>query len=211
MKQPELLDASTVEGLKEVVGDFPWFVAARMLYLRNLQNISSYRFEAELSKQAVFISDRQQLLKLLSGSSASENEFQLLPFDSKALGTVLSDKQHDLLSELQLEPTSSFKLEADLHNENNQPVDLIDKFINENPTIIPRKVNAASSKKLPANEEEEVSEGLITETLAGIYVQQGLYREALKAYEKLSLKFPEKNTYFASQIEKIKNLISKDS
>lgn len=211
MKQPELLDASTVEGLKEVVSDFPWFVAARMLYLRNLRNINSYRFEAELSKQAVFISDRQQLLKLLSGTGQEEREFQLLPFNNDLLGTLLSETRPDPLSEFQLEPTSAFKLEPEDKNESTQPLDLIDKFINENPTIIPRKTTPVPSKKLLDEEKEEVEEGLITETLAGIYVQQGLYGEALKAYEKLSLKFPEKNTYFASQIEKIKNLISKDS
>jgi hypothetical protein len=41
-------------------------------------------------------------------------------------------------------------------------------------------------------------------------VKQGLYKEALSAYAKLSLKFPEKNSYFVAQIEKVKKLISKD-
>jgi len=48
--------------------------------------------------------------------------------------------------------------------------------------------------------------GLMTETLAEIYMQQGHYKKALLAYEKLSLKNPKKNTYFANQIKKIKKL-----
>jgi hypothetical protein len=51
--------------------------------------------------------------------------------------------------------------------------------------------------------------GLVTETLAKIYFNQGYYSKAIDIYEKLSLKFPEKNSYFASQIEKVKEHIKK--
>ena len=44
------------------------------------------------------------------------------------------------------------------------------------------------------------SEEFVTETLAEIHVKQGNYPKAIKIYEKLMLKFPEKNTFFASRI-----------
>lgn len=42
-----------------------------------------------------------------------------------------------------------------------------------------------------------------TETLAKIYIEQGYYEEAGKIYSKLILAYPEKNAYFASQIQKL--------
>jgi len=46
---------------------------------------------------------------------------------------------------------------------------------------------------------------MATETLAKVYLQQGNTEGAIRIYERLMLKFPEKNTYFAGLIKKIKN------
>ena len=50
-------------------------------------------------------------------------------------------------------------------------------------------------------------DNIITESLAQLYESQGYYEQAIEVYENLSLKFPEKSSFFAAQIEKIKDKI----
>ena len=106
--------------------------------------------------------------------------------------------------------------EAINHAEQEQPVinlnkkaqtDLIDKFISLNPRIEPRTDKTEHPVVDLSTPYLEEKGGLVTETLARIYVNQGYYSKAIEIYEKLSLKFPEKSGYFATQIEKIRAII----
>ena len=47
----------------------------------------------------------------------------------------------------------------------------------------------------------------VTETLARVYLEQEHYEKAKLAYQNLSLKYPEKSSFFASQIELIEKLL----
>jgi len=49
---------------------------------------------------------------------------------------------------------------------------------------------------------------LVTETLANIYVHQQHFEKAIKAFEKLQLKYPEKSSYFAGRIKDIQNQLN---
>lgn len=80
---------------------------------------------------------------------------------------------------------------------------LIDKFIEDAPRIRAQK-NTFYSPVNMAKKSVQESDEFITETLARIYVKQGNIPKAIRAYQKLSLKFPEKTTYFAALIEELK-------
>ena len=68
----------------------------------------------------------------------------------------------------------------------------------EKPTFF--SATETAKKSLSENDD------FITETLAKIYKEQGHFDKAIDAFEKLILKFPEKNTLFASQISEIKKI-----
>jgi len=80
---------------------------------------------------------------------------------------------------------------------------LLNKFIKEEPSISRPQADFYNPVK-NAKQSVEESPDLVTETLAKIYVLQKNYTKALQAYEQLSLVYPEKKTFFATQIKKIK-------
>jgi hypothetical protein len=86
--------------------------------------------------------------------------------------------------------------------------ELIDKFISANPRIEQSRERAEQPVEDLSRPYVEESGGFITETLARIYVNQGYFSKAIDIYEKLCLKFPEKSSYFVTQIEKIKAIIN---
>jgi hypothetical protein len=84
--------------------------------------------------------------------------------------------------------------------------DLIEKFIAANPKIKPSKTFIHSDI---ATESIIENENLMTETLAHVYLEQKKYQKAITAFTILSLKYPEKSSFFANQIEAIKKLEEK--
>jgi hypothetical protein len=65
---------------------------------------------------------------------------------------------------------------------------------------VPKKDGKIDVFHLPSNDQGK----FVTETLAEIYLNQGLWDKAINAYEILSLKYPEKSGFFADRIKEIK-------
>ncbi|WP_374329274.1 hypothetical protein [Soonwooa sp.] len=76
----------------------------------------------------------------------------------------------------------------------------IDEFIENQPKITQLKDEASFVVK---EKKEDISH-LMTETLANLYLEQKLYSKAIKAFETLIAKYPEKTDYFTQKIEDIK-------
>ncbi|MBP6334696.1 MAG: hypothetical protein KA444_04420, partial [Bacteroidia bacterium] len=84
---------------------------------------------------------------------------------------------------------------------------LIDKFIATEPRIVPSKAEFYSPV-VQAKKSVEEYDDVVSETLARIYRQQGHPLKARFCYEKLSLFYPEKRTYFAALVKEIDEELS---
>jgi hypothetical protein len=83
----------------------------------------------------------------------------------------------------------------------------IDAFLDKLPEIVgPKKVKHDDFRLSPVAFSTGIEEDsdLVTETLARIYIEQGHVDKAIKAYEILMLKMPEKSSLFARQIQSLK-------
>ena len=81
---------------------------------------------------------------------------------------------------------------------------LLDAFLERNPKIVPSDeikdidIDAASSIE---------DNNLITETMAQLYMGQKQFKKAIEAYKTLILKYPEKSSFFAIQIQEAQRLV----
>ena len=84
--------------------------------------------------------------------------------------------------------------------------DLIDEFLSTNPRISPLdKRDKDAVAPVVQSESSPLVTGLVTETLARLYADQGHAAKAIQAYEILKLRVPEKSLIFAARIEALRN------
>ncbi|MCJ7933804.1 MAG: hypothetical protein MUW56_09250 [Chryseobacterium sp.] len=83
---------------------------------------------------------------------------------------------------------------------------VIDAFIENSPKISQLKEESSYVVK---EKNDDISH-LMTETLANLYFEQKLYTKAIKAFEILIKKSPDKKEYFESKIQEIKDFRSKN-
>ncbi len=84
--------------------------------------------------------------------------------------------------------------------------DLIEKFLASKPKLEPAGLDNNDNIAIESIRENE---SLMTETLAHVYLEQKKYQKAITAFTVLSLKYPEKSSFFANQIKAIEKLQEK--
>jgi hypothetical protein len=132
--------------------------------------------------------------------------------DSLEIGKPLAfenTEKHSFQEWLQLTKITPIEREEpseieEFKEEKQKKLEIIDRFIELNPKISPVKENAKTPSNININNDEPTH--LMTETLAKVYLEQKKFNKAIQAYEILILKYPEKSSFFADRIKKIKDL-----
>ena len=185
--------------ISNILEKFPYFQTAHILYSKALQNTKSIRFKYQLKKAAIYSGDRNLLFGIISqqkDSNISKNTDirNLKEEDKKAeLHSFI-----DWISIVQTKKIVRFKKQ--------NPDEIINLFLENKPKIKnntkQRFFNASENARKSIKENNDI----ITETLAKVYAKQEHFEKAILAYQKLSLKYPQKSSYFADQIKVIKKL-----
>ena len=163
---------------------------------------------AIVEKQMFNLSDTQLLFKQNKEPETFTDWLRLIQKSNKQLsGENILDTNIENNTDIKtrLEKSKIITQESAL-NKKLKNLALIDKIIENSPGQIKIKDDQKFySPEHNAKESLLENEHLVSETLAKIYALQGSVNKAVRAYEILSLKFPQKSAYFASLIQKLKN------
>lgn len=222
MKDPAQLNGDSLEELKKYVESYPYFQTARMLELMNLYLVNKPEYDRNLSKTAAYAGSRAKLRDWISlleevrtAKQDDEVETRLRELektitaemgsieDKRARLRVLLQQKEELLH---LKTVKEGEEEKGKDDEPFRPLpkdEFLEEFLSGREDKPTKKTffNPADSARRSVVDEE----GIVSETLARIYIQQGNIKKALQLYEKLKLRNPEKSSYFAAQIEKLKS------
>lgn len=157
-------------------------------------------------------------LQLSKEGQQGLSELQELYDDDTDTDTTISDKKRDFNEWLRSTRKKKIKRSSDdssaikPKSSSQSPISSktskrVDEFIKRSPSITSPK--EYEPKKNEFSVKDTPSSQLMTETLAEILVEQKKYDKAIQAYKILILNNPEKNGFFASRIEKIKQLQEK--
>ncbi|WP_417799411.1 hypothetical protein [Tenacibaculum sp.] len=234
LEKPELISQEHLSDIAAIIQEYPYFQSARALRLKILKNQESYKYNNELKTTAAHTSDRTVLFDFITSKAfkkapKKEEKTSLknkilskrkqpkasTVEEELAIGKPFSFTQNETFSFNQWLQLSSKKaivrtLDSEISEEQTKktPVKseheaIINRFIETAPKISrPSKANTLDIKI----SENQQNNQLATETLAKVYLEQKKYDSAIQAYKILSLKYPEKSSFFADQIKRIQIL-----
>jgi tetratricopeptide (TPR) repeat protein len=199
--------SSEIQELEALVAANPWFTLAHVLLLKGYKNEHRQNYQESCRLTAFYAPNRRRLYKFIENETSKTAKTNVESNKDEANKDSVPEKRDRLLS-FRNEYFSSEELgflDEIPDNDGNLEGDLIIKFIKESPKITP--CNETVAQDLDIDNSMDNS-SIASETLAEIFLSQGLYEQSIECYNKLILLNPEKSIYFARKINEIRNIKS---
>lgn len=217
--------------LRQLVERYPYFHAARIVYLKMLYQAHDPSFGSELRKAALYVPSRQVLYALVEGERLNPATYaQSQNVHQKKSAGFSEDRTESLIGQFldQMDdpkPRHTSKVDATVDyieylrqsgagdrvlnpsSPKSATSDVIDAFLDNDVKI---QIHEHTDEELlrPQEQEEEMGGGdVLTEMMAKIYIKQEKYDKALEIIRRLYLKYPKKNRYFADQMRFLQKII----
>ena len=189
MVNPIDIHSLTLEGLSGVISLYPWYGGARMELCRRMSGVGALS-ESQLAETALHLGNRGVLSELL-------HEGRTVDCSDKDVHQLM---QAFMPEEPALQPARKvYVVGGDYFSQ-----DQYEDVRSDGDGIFSKFAAKAREEGFTEEPEPEAGkEGFCTETLAGIYLEQGYPQEAIDIYSRLSLRYPEKSVYFAALIDEI--------
>ena len=189
MENPIDIHSLTLEELSGVISLYPWYGGARMELCRRISDAGALS-ESQLAEAGLHLGDRVVLADLLQAGRTVDCSDK----DVHRLMQAFMPEEPALQPARKVYVVGGDYFSQDQYEDVRSDGDgIFSKF-------------AAKAREEGYIDEPEPKAGsgeFCTETLAGIYLEQGYPQEAIDIYSRLSLRYPEKSVYFAALIEKI--------
>ena len=202
--------------LENIIFEFPYFQLAHAIYLKSLKVQDKFNYDLVLKKTAILSSKRKLIFSWTESDENSLFQFQKISKQKDLEESEIQNSQSLLIEEKnklnQLDDEMHFVdwiMSYSNYSEKNEKnpldskIEIINSFLEKNPKIPTKTEKEKDSITNLASKDLFKKSELMTETLAKIYVKQKKNKKALYAYKILSLKYPEKSSFFANQIKKI--------
>ena len=231
IRRPDTIDDDAIAQLQALTQEHPYFHIARILLLQALYKKHDPAYDETLRRTAILVPNREAIFRLTEEPHYTQAEehkrYEETTDDSESRTVSLID--NFLEAQTPVSPVSH-PIDAKqeyigylLQQESRQgtqrqealPMNgggVVEDFLeNEHGRIVlddnlEDEHNESQSDDSNVHENDENNE-ILTEIMAGIYIKQGKYENAVKIIRQLSLKYPKKNRYFADQIRFLEKLI----
>jgi hypothetical protein len=211
VKRPETVKAEYEADLKELADRYPYFVPARLLLVKALQQSHSIHYSANLRVASVYCSNRRWLYyylhpeRLLSTESYKSNRTGKSSGDYFDMINTIEQEGGDTKQSLKnlADRLKSARVMVNLPKV--QPV----KKITES---IATEIGTFEIEKVPAVvnpiDEQLALDREISESNAKNLIKEHKYKQAIEILTALNLNNPKKSVYFADQIRFLEKVIA---